>query len=48
MKYFQQENELGNCKRVGKYLVYLDHMLGSGHYGNVYLAFEVVNEGHTK
>lgn len=48
MKFGEQNPNVGNCKRVGKYLIYLDQKLGSGHYGNVYLAYEVANEGFSK
>lgn len=32
-------------KRIGNYLVLLDRVLGSGHYGTVYLAFKILSSG---
>ena len=29
-----------NCKKIGNHIILLDKMLGSGHYGKVYLAYE--------
>jgi hypothetical protein len=27
-------------KQIGKYLIMLDHLLGEGHYGKVYLTYK--------
>ena len=32
---------MSSVKRVGKHAVLLDHLVGEGHYGKVYLAYEI-------
>lgn len=31
--------DVGNLKQIGSYIILMDHMIGEGHYGKVYLAF---------
>ncbi|CDW82064.1 protein kinase domain containing protein [Stylonychia lemnae] len=37
----KEERTLTNCKRIGNHLILLDKLLGSGHYGKVYLSYEI-------
>jgi len=37
----KEERTLTNCKRIGNHLILLDRLLGSGHYGKVYLSYEI-------
>jgi hypothetical protein len=34
-------HEPANIKRVGHFAVMTDHLLGKGHYGKVYMAYEI-------
>ena len=38
-KYLNQGNQQ-DCKKIGKHIVFMDKVLGSGHQGKVYLAYE--------
>ena len=43
LNYLYQSNQQ-DCKKIGKHLVFMDKVLGSGHQGKVFLAYELASQ----
>ena len=48
MKLEDLRSNFDECKMIGHHLILMNKLLGSGHYGKVYLAYELSKDGENK
>ena len=48
MKLEDIQRNLDECKIIGHHLILMNKLLGKGHYGKVYLAYEMSKDGEKR